>query len=283
MEEDYFVLHRIGCIYLYVEKHFDLELARQYFIRAAKYAIIESDPSTTRLANILITDNSPNYLLVSSDYEAINLLSADSYEKAAFASYVIGDIENAVKYQNKAAALNNCVKNRYQLSKYLARNGKSTEAALLLNLCIDESPEIFDLLVEFREIDLSFDVEIQKLLIRKNREINKKLLNIYSELGGSSNKLTDEIKIDDLIVKPYSFKLSYHRRIERSVDIKYIEKIKELNELIKILKFGVFKTLTFDNIQNFVSKLKKVENKEIEEIEKTYKEVYDIVKHDRKG
>jgi hypothetical protein len=40
MKQDYFVLHRIGCIYLYVEKYINPEKALEYFLRAAKYASV---------------------------------------------------------------------------------------------------------------------------------------------------------------------------------------------------------------------------------------------------
>jgi ribosomal protein L7/L12 len=53
MKQDYFVLHRIGCIYLYVEKYINLEKALDYFIKAAKYVSVESDPSAMRLINLL--------------------------------------------------------------------------------------------------------------------------------------------------------------------------------------------------------------------------------------
>ena len=53
MKQDYFVLHRIGCIYLYTEKYFNPEKALEYFAKAAKYASVESDPKAIRIINIL--------------------------------------------------------------------------------------------------------------------------------------------------------------------------------------------------------------------------------------
>ena len=85
MKQDYFVLHRIGCIYLHVEKYLDPEKALEYFLRAAKYASVESDSNAARLANILTNNfNTVNTELYSSEKQ-IGLLAADSFEKAAFA------------------------------------------------------------------------------------------------------------------------------------------------------------------------------------------------------
>ena len=56
MKQDYFVLHRIGCIYLYAEKYVDPEKALDYFLKAAKYASLESNPDAARLVNVLINN-----------------------------------------------------------------------------------------------------------------------------------------------------------------------------------------------------------------------------------
>ena len=53
MPSDYFVLHRIGMIYLYVLALGDLAKAVDYFSRAGKYAAVETDPQAVRLSTIL--------------------------------------------------------------------------------------------------------------------------------------------------------------------------------------------------------------------------------------
>ena len=53
MHADYFVLHRIGMIYLYVPSLGNPEKALDYFSRAGKYALVESHPDAARLSNIL--------------------------------------------------------------------------------------------------------------------------------------------------------------------------------------------------------------------------------------
>ena len=40
MQQDYFVLHRIGMIYLFSKKHINIPLALDYFLKAAKYASV---------------------------------------------------------------------------------------------------------------------------------------------------------------------------------------------------------------------------------------------------
>ena len=100
-KQDYFVLHRIGCIYLYSEEHIDPVKAFDYFSRAAKYAKIESNPNAVRMANLLTNSINTAYTQTMGNTNSILLLAADSYEKAAFAAYVANDMQNALERQQK--------------------------------------------------------------------------------------------------------------------------------------------------------------------------------------
>lgn len=186
MKQDYFVLHRIGCIYLYVEKYIDLDEAIGYFLRAGKYASIESDPKAIRLANVLINNNSNSESNAS--LNTIKLLAADSYEKAAFASYVKGNVEDAIKFQDIAADLTGSPQNYFILAKYLARNDNIEGSMLHLFKAIEKDPNLA--VAVFSEIDLFSKKEIVYWLDEKNKEIDRKitkLVNDYSKYG--SNRL----------------------------------------------------------------------------------------------
>ena len=52
-KQDYFVLYRIGLIYLYAPNLLNVEKAIEYFTRSAKYSIIETDKKASTLFNIL--------------------------------------------------------------------------------------------------------------------------------------------------------------------------------------------------------------------------------------
>jgi hypothetical protein len=53
-KQDYFVLYRIGLIYLHAPNLLDIEKAIDYFKRAAKYSLVETDKKASTLLNILI-------------------------------------------------------------------------------------------------------------------------------------------------------------------------------------------------------------------------------------
>lgn len=98
---DYVVLHRIGMIYLYAPALVDLDAADKYFRRAAKYAVVESDPHALRTVNILTGRGKEE-----ADPQAIKCLAADSYLQSAIACYAQGKFAEARESAGKAFDLN---------------------------------------------------------------------------------------------------------------------------------------------------------------------------------
>jgi tetratricopeptide (TPR) repeat protein len=169
MKQDYFVLHRIGYIYLYAEKLVDPEKALAYFLRAAKYASIESDPSAIRLANALAVSFDVANSGIHESTQAVGLLAADSYAKAAFSAYVLGDFAQAVDLQAKAVGLSQTAQNRFFLSKYQARLGDVEQAKKNLDKAIDDFPLL--VAAVFRELDLIGEPAILRLVEGKREAI----------------------------------------------------------------------------------------------------------------
>jgi tetratricopeptide (TPR) repeat protein len=151
MRQDYFVLHRIGCIHLYAENHIDLEKALEKFLRAAKYASVESDPKARRLASVLTQNSDAANSEINSSTEATGLLAADSYDKAAFCAYILGRFADAVNYQTKALRWTPNARCRFALAKYQARNAMTDEAQASLAEAVSSAPLM--LAAIFREID----------------------------------------------------------------------------------------------------------------------------------
>ncbi len=382
MKQDYFVLHRIGCIHLYVENHLDIKKARDYFIKSAKYSSVESGPDAVRLANAL-TENTLNkqkrhdeinsfienlnwetypelqkinvfdlsydedtiffkiategvfdslfeeaaqiivqhqqgstsllqrklnlgynragllidqlekaeivgpfhgskarevlvnnvdlleiklrkikrdskilktigqynpitlsaeelideqedvkkqglirseVMEISSIIENINLkhqyygtnslkaLASDSYQKAAFCSYILGEFEKAVTYQQEATDLVNSPENLYLLAKYLTRNSQQSEAVENLSAAIDLMPAMA--LAVFKEIDLLNTPEILKLIEKKNEEINDKVNELIEEWKDIKSKISlDEINHLNLALNSsYDIKVASHNK-----------------------------------------------------------------------
>ena len=133
MSQDYFVLHRIGMIYLHSIKHIDINRAFDYFSKAGKYASVESDPRAARLINVLTKNSSVVNSKISKDVNTITFLASESFEKAAFCLYINGRIDEAIEFQKKAIKFNDAPKNYFWLAKYQSRGNKIDDCIFNLN------------------------------------------------------------------------------------------------------------------------------------------------------
>ena len=206
--DDFFVLHRIGMIYLYAPDLIDLEKAVDYFTRAAKYAAVESDPDAARLSNVLnkrvnkkFADQADRLPGKESDgaaesfEDAILTLAAESYFQAGTALYALGRFDEAAKMAEKAVAKKTGeAKHHFFFAKYLTRSGKHEDAVKPILKAIELSPELAMAAVE--DLDLNRSEAILNALNKANASANKKLQNGIEYLQQWADKTS--INDDDL-------------------------------------------------------------------------------------
>ena len=284
MKQDYFVLHRIGFIYLYVGRYLNPEKALDYFLRAAKYASVESDSQAARLANVLTM----NFNTVNSELnnleQNIGLLAADSFEKAAFAAYILGRFEEAVKYQLKAVKLNDVNQNRFLLAKYQVRNGDISEGINNLSLIIDDEP-LF-VVASFKEVDLINEKEVVKLIAKKNQKIDEKISSLIEKLKVvESNKAVELIcELNKLSQKSFEIKVSKFKSfVKRANGINRIINSTELeiDSLISEIDKLTFCTLCESEVKDMINELKKAKDLSLEEMQKVLIKIKNQVDADR--
>jgi hypothetical protein len=275
MKQDYFVLHRIGCIYLYAEKHINPAKALDYFLRAAKYASVESDINATRLINILTNNfNTVNNQIENSDSQ-IGFLAADSYEKAAFTSYILGYFEDSVKYQSKALYLNNSPQNRFILAKYQVRHGLIDDAIQNLDSCINIEPKFA--LGVFKEIDLVNEPKVIELVNLKNIEINKqinKLIETWKNAASTEANYVVE-QLTKLPEKEYEIKvIEFHKYIEKEKKLKSTlnEHEEKINKIIDGIRNTTFSSFNTSKIDSIINDLEKANSMPLEKMEEVLKE-----------
>ncbi len=273
MKQDYFVLHRIACIYLYVEKYINPGKALEYFLRAAKYASVESDPNAVRLANILTENFNTANTTINSSEQQIGLLAAESYEKAAFAAYVLGHFEDAVNYQAKALKFNSVIQNRFLLSKYQVRKGDVKEAIKNLDKCINEMPIMA--IATFKEIDLINEPEVIKLIAHKNELANeniRQLIKQYESVPSESSAKAIK-SLEKSIKKSYEIKISCY--VQYNIDFKHVKndfekKLFNNKEDIRLLRREIKRFETDAKNFNYKSLDKTTVNDVLEEINNLY-------------
>ena len=175
MPSDYFVLHRIGMIYLYVPELGNLEKAADYFTKAAKYAFVESHPDAARLSNILNKNVSQKFAEQTEPSSGeISALAAESYYESGTSLYALGRFEEAVKMAEKAIKCQPSEgKYFFFLAKYLTRAGKPNEAVPRLQKAIELLPEMA--LAALGDFDLNRAQLVLGLLNGLDNKVNAKL------------------------------------------------------------------------------------------------------------
>jgi hypothetical protein len=357
-KQDYFVLFRIGLIYLYSPKHIDVPRALQYFENAAKYSTIENDSTAFYLANKLmgkfisridklqikhagvnklnlvklLNDNlncglnevmhlvnniekeplniessqlsgknieivfkviqdcgavveairSPlkSAQRVSDDKSGIEQFISEIYSNAAFASYIIGDDEKAIKYQAMVLSYQNIPIAKFTLAKYQLRNGNKEEAIKCLDIAINESPEL--LLGVFKEIDFVNEPAVINLIVEKNDKIDKKIKEEAEKWKKIESTLASNVlkELTELSQQSYEIKVSEIKTFEkRANDINNNIGITEskIGSYISEIKKTTFCTLDANDVQTIINELLKAKDlpleKMLEVIDKIKKQV----------
>ncbi len=273
MKQDYFVLHRIGCIYLYVNKFINPEKAFDYFLKAAKYANAESDMDAIRLANILTKNLNTSTAVSSKSDEAIGLLAADSYEKSAFSAYILGRFTDAVTYQSKALKLNNSTAYRFLLAKYQVRNGDLKDSMTNLSKCIDQEPLFVKAI--FKEIDFINEPKVHELISKKNDSINLKITELIGKWELVNSEKSAQLCKDlyKLLQKSYPEKIvEYNKFKDKGEKIETSNKklITEIDKLINEISSSTYLKLDQKKISTIIDELTRAKNLSPEKMELVY-------------
>lgn len=201
----------------------------------------------------------------------IEHLTAESFEKAAFASYVLGDFEAAVSNQTKALNYNNTAQNYFTLAKYQARKNDINSCILNLELAIDNNPIM--LLAVFSEVELLNEPEVIHLIEKKDSAINDEIAILINEFKKIKLEKANEIISELNILKGnrYDLKLIEFRR--------YSSLLIELNQIEsndKILNVKIdeliqkWKLVASDDFQKSLQELIDLKNKNYDGKEKLY-------------
>ena len=130
LPSDYFVLHRLGMLYLYAPPVLDLAKAAAYLTKAGNHAAAESDPQALRLGAVLQKSIDTHCAAPAEpSAKGLSFVAADSYQQAAAAQYALGNFPEAAKLIEKAVALDPAAgPHRLFKAKYLAAAGQPDQA-----------------------------------------------------------------------------------------------------------------------------------------------------------
>jgi hypothetical protein len=215
MKQDYFVLYRIGLIYLHAPNLLNINKALDYFLRSAKYAVIDTDINKTRLTNYIFENQEISKINnIDSNF---NYFASASYEKAAFCSYLLGDIDKSIINQKKAVDYYHSAENLFLLSKYQSRLSNNDESIINLYESIKLKPSLW--YEAYKDLDFLSNIELTNALDILDETIKKSLIDIKREYKFISYEITDH--------KGYPKKINLLNNIKNQLKKLKDEKLKE--------------------------------------------------------
>ncbi len=275
MKQDYFVLHRIGMIYLFSFKHINPHKAFDYFIRAAKYAAVESDKNVLRISRAL---QAPDHQATGSTEEVSSLLY-ESFEKAAFCAYVLGDFKTAVEYQLKSQKELITPEKLFTLAKYQSRNNNIDDCLDNLIKAIRSKPIL--LLAVFKDFDLINESKVLELIGEINDSIDNKINSLIEVFKGTESSQSMTFAIDLVEAKSLRYDLKvqlYNKLIKESKKYEvYINReLSNIDKLIEDFKMCNYYNISRKEISAFIVELEEAKGKPIELMKSTYARLFEI-------
>ena len=275
---DFFALHRIGLIFMYSPKHLDLKKAEDYFRKAAKYAVAESNSGASVTNNYLVGDLSKNLLEQTPTVDTIKLQAAESYLFAARSCYVQGKLNEAADLASKSFNLvPNMVEAGFMQAKALAANNDEIQAANILEKVINI--DRYYSLKTLSDLDLCPKVSIQSLLKKLQKDTFEKAIIILGNckqqmIQGSNAKEYIE-KVERLLNKNTYLTskkaidlLDKHRNwnfcepLKNSIQTNYLNEIIEMVTKLNKLKYCGFQPVPIimnaDFFDTFIKEINKM-------------------------
>lgn len=197
---DYLVLYNIGLIYLYSNENLDLELAEDYFLKAADYADDEISPDAIRSSKGFSLDK------LAEDY--VIRIAVESYQHAANAQLIQNKFELALKSANEAIKISNkALEAKYIAAQaHLALGNDKASFELIKELSVDNNYLIDAAFNPNLVVIDGMQELIEKTRLDKSKAIENKLnmmlsiMDKNSVIGKKSISLLDSINNDSTLL-----------------------------------------------------------------------------------
>jgi len=168
-DTDYFVLDKIGLIYLCSKQHKNYDEAIKHFTKAVKFSKVDTHPSSIRLANILVGDVTRPLKSQTITIDYIKYITGQSLLWISIAYYEQGKFPEAIKFAQEAFQMAHTLLDAgFHLAKSLAANNENKNAAEVLEPIIRQNRDYS--LKTISDIDLAPKIEIKNLLENLRQE-----------------------------------------------------------------------------------------------------------------
>jgi tetratricopeptide (TPR) repeat protein len=195
---DYFVLHRIGLIYLYSTDHLNYERAISYFQKSATYSEVDTHPNAKRLASVLNADLDVRRPLEAQQrtIDDIRVFTGHSYMQISIAYYCQGKFKESIEYAEKAFKIApSLLEAGFRWAKSLAASGQNEKAAQVLKPVIQQD-EVYSIRT-LNDPDLATKPEIFHMNQQLRQEERENAQALYNESSQLKEKVINEWKITE--------------------------------------------------------------------------------------
>lgn len=252
MKQDYFVLHRIGCIYLYAEKYINPEKAFDYFIKAAKYSIIESNPKAMRLANVLnqnyITSNS---FMKMNSFDKFNDLNKENIFKVILknAGNKLFDVIKIIKEHTKLnlKGAKDIVDN---VPKTIIENISKGEAELISFKLKEVSADVE--IIKSEEVNTSFEFNNIALLASDSYEKAAFCAYILGKFEDAVKYQTKALNLNSSVQNRFLLAKYQIRNSEISLGVKNLEQCIEAEPVFALASFKEIDLINEPEVLNLI-------------------------------
>lgn len=246
--KDYITLNRIGYIYLYSEKHLNITLAEEYFMKSAREASAEDNVDGTTVSNHLIPAGHDSLIYSQYPYKAA---AAEAYIYASRACYLQHKNKEAADLAGKAFILVPEYNDAgFEQAKYLAANNQEVEAVKVLERVIKNDryfsiktlgdqdlitkPAVLELLENLQKITISkanTGYKECKAIMKINSKAEQLIDEIESDI--SKNNFLSGMKALDLLNADYTLPFKIYKEGDEVIRWKALSPKQKIIEYVK--------------------------------------------------
>lgn len=260
--EDYFVLYKLGYIYLYAPNHIDLNKSIQYFEKCIKYSVIEADQVAKEIYSKYLQN-------VRETHDVGKYVKSNALNESAFAHYILGDDSKAYNLQKEAYETLPNLERLFYAIKYGSKCDMVDDLEEHLNACYYHYPKVLYLTL--------FDLDIisNKTYTEKIGRSIDKYIDLFND---NRNNYFDEYGLypESVIENTLQFKLdefdNFFDKIRHNNNHQqYVDYANE--EIKKKLKVVDGYLETFKNVNPIYYKSAAIRSEVIQEVKKTINEI----------
>lgn len=176
---DYYLLQKIGLVYMFSINHLDINKALDYFLKSAKYSLGETHSFSQQTLNYLENEIDKEFSIQLRSIFDVKKLTINSYLLASRCYYILKDYSNSLLFANKALELDyNRLDSLYDKAKYLCKMNRVNESIPIIESIIKQ--DRFISLKILNDFDIASKNEILDLL---NNLKNDEIQNAQRELN----------------------------------------------------------------------------------------------------